>query len=217
MSLVFTFGGVAVDDIVRAYAVLIASAVFFGALGLFLSALVRRTGAATILSYLAVLAVTLASLFVFAFWGAMVDYQPGATLSGRDPIAALTKRPPEALVWLDPAMAVADLTCSTGTGDLASYSCAVTTWVTNTPYFGQASYSSKETVPPSNVGLDDRSAASPVTTQVNPFGVPRDLLWPRIVATQLLVAVALTIGSVMLVSPTRPRLPRPRPRRMPRG
>lgn len=218
MSLVFTYGGVAVEDIVRAYVVLVASAVSFGALGLFLSALVRRTGAATILSYVAVLALTLASLFAFLFWGAMVNYQPGTTIGSRDPLAALGKRPPEALVWLDPALAVADLACSTSSGDLAYYSCAVTTYVTNTPYFGQPqTYLQTDVAPPllDGVGFDDEKREVAVTPVVNPYGVPRDLLWPRIVASQLFFAVILTIASVLLVAPTRPSLglpPAPRPR-----
>jgi ABC-type transport system involved in multi-copper enzyme maturation permease subunit len=208
MSLVFTFGGVSVDDIVRAYVVLVASAISFGAVGLFLSALVRRTGTATILSYVAVLAVTLASLFVFVFWGAMVDYKPGATV-GRDPIGALGKRPPEALVLLDPALAVADLACSTSSGELAYYSCALTTYVTNTPYFGQPqTYLNGDLAPIlDGVGFDDgtrrEAAIAPV---INPFGVPRDLIWPRIVASQLVFAFILTIGSILLVGPTRPSL-----------
>jgi ABC-type transport system involved in multi-copper enzyme maturation permease subunit len=208
MSLVFTFGGVSVDDIVRAYVVLVASAISFGAVGLFLSALVRRTGTATILSYVAVLAVTLASLFVFVFWGAMVDYKPGATV-GRDPIGALGKRPPEALVLLDPALAVADLACSTSSGELAYYSCALTTYVTNTPYFGQPqTYLNGDLAPIlDGVGFDDgtrrEAAIAPV---INPFGVPRDLIWPRIVASQLVFAFILTIGSILLVGPTPPSL-----------
>lgn len=226
MSLVFTFGGVAVDDIVRAYVVLVTTALAFGALGLFLSALVRRTGAATILSYLGVLTLTLASLFVFIFWGAMVNYQPGATTSGRNPIAALGRQPPEALVWLNPMVAVADLTCSTGSSALSLLGCGVATYVTNTPYFGQAqSYeggSLRFGVPGASAGADetifiavgdDRGAVqitadaqAAVAQPLNPFGVPRDLIWPRIAVAQIVTALILALASVALVSPTRPVL-----------
>jgi ABC-type transport system involved in multi-copper enzyme maturation permease subunit len=216
MSLVFTFGGVAVDDVVRAYVLLGATALAFGALGLFLSALVRRTGAATILSYLTVIGLTLASLFLFVFWGAMVGYNPGATVTGRDPIASLGRRPPEALVWLDPAIAVADLACATGNGRVAVYSCLAVTYVTNTPYFGQPVTTfpgalDKDLVS-GNAGVgvagpsvstgEGRVAAVPV----NPFGVPRDLIWPRIAASEGAFAVLLTLGSILLLSPTRGRL-----------
>jgi ABC-type transport system involved in multi-copper enzyme maturation permease subunit len=221
MSLVFTFGGVAVDDVARAYLLLVATAVLFGALGLFLSALVRRTGAATILSYLTVLGLTLASLFIFVFWGAMVAYQPGATITGRDPLASLGKRPPEALVWLDPAVAVADLACATGSGEIAYYSCLVTTYVTNTPYFGQPISAlegqGKFGIFPPNTVVDDGSGVvgggpsdQAGQVPVNPLGVPRDLIWPKIAASEAIVAFALTVGTILLLSPTRARLRIPR-------
>jgi ABC-type transport system involved in multi-copper enzyme maturation permease subunit len=216
MSLVFTFGGVAVDDVVRAYVLLIATAVAFGALGLFLSALVRRSGAATILSYLAVIGLTLASLFVFVFWGAMVGYNPGATVTGRDVLASLGRRPPEALVWLDPAVGVADLACATGSGRIAYYSCAVTTYVTNTPYFGQPvtlTPGLQKGVFPPNTGVDDSGSGAPTAPDdgiaqvvVNPFGVPRDLIWPRIAVSEFAFAGLLALGSILLLSPSRPRL-----------
>lgn len=217
MSLVFTFGGVAVDDVVRAYLLLIATALGLGALGLFVSAVVGRTQVATILSYVAVLALTLASVFLFAFWAAMVNYQAGATPPTRDPIASLARRPPEALVWLNPGVAVADIVCGTGSGELGRYSCAFTTFLTNTPYFGQPVQTFSE---PAFGGFadDGRQKREAVPAQqVNPFGVPRDLIWPKIALSEAVFALLLTIGSILLVSPTRavtlPRLPRPsRPR-----
>lgn len=221
MSFVFTFGGVAVDDVVRAYILLIATALGLGALGLFLSALVRRTGAATILAYLTVLGLTVASLFVFLFWASTVQYQPGATLAGRDPLESLRRRPPEVLVWLNPTVGVADLICGTGSGGLAVVGCAVTTYVTNTPYFGEPSSPTFERggAVVEGDGVLRRGDERPVLVaqQVNPFGVPRDLIWPKIALSEAVFALLLTIGSILLVSPTRavtlPRLPRPsRPR-----
>ena len=50
VALVFTFGGVGPDDVVRAYVVLLVTAFAFGAIGLFVSALVRRTQAATVIN-----------------------------------------------------------------------------------------------------------------------------------------------------------------------
>lgn len=237
MSLVFTFGGVAVEDVVRAYLVLVTAALALGALGIFFSALVRRTQMATILTYLTVLALTLASVFVFAFWAALVNYQQGATTGGRDPIESLRKRPPEALVWLNPAVAVADIVCGTSSGELAVRSCAFTTFLADRPYFGQTVNGidlGRGVVTDASIrvegtdglrggfDLDGKADAVPVEPQVNPFGVPRDLLWPQIAIGQVVFAVLLTIGSIVLVSPTRtlslPRLPRglllrPRPGR----
>jgi len=228
MSFVFTFGGVAVDDVVRAYVLLIATALGLGALGLFMSALIRRSGAATILTYLTVLGLTVASLFVFVFWAAAVNYQPGATLTGSNAIESLRKRPPEALVWLNPTVGVADLMCSTGSGNLAFVGCAVTTYVTNTPYFGQPSTRIEEgdvsapTMPFGGFGqkgapgiaADLPAQEAPTIQPVNPFGVPRDLIWPRIALSEGIFAVLLTLGAIFLVSPARSGLRLPmRPRR----
>ena len=224
MSFVFTFGGVAVEDVARAYALLIATALGLGALGLFMSALVRRTGAATILSYLTVLGLTAASLFVFAFWASAVNYQPGATLTGSNPIESLRKRPPEALVWLNPSVGVADLMCSTGSGDLAFIGCAVATYVTNTPYFGQPNVRLDEggSAPPfgglggkgvPGVAIDLPAREAAIAEPISPFGVPRDLIWPRIALSQGIVAVLLTLGSILLLSAGRPGLRLPTPSR----
>ena len=244
MSLVFTFGGISPDDVVRAYAVLVATAIGLGALGLFFSALVRRTQVATVLTYLVTLGLTLGSLFVFVFWGAMVNYQPGASRSDRNIIDSLGRRPPEALVWLNPTAAVADVICGTGgTGDLPYYACGVTTVLTNQPFFGAVqTRDGTEVAPPQPGGalLDDSAVAvevrravdptgggpilvlpadvraEPVQPQVNPFGVPRDKLWPRIVLSEIGLAVVLPLLSVLLVSParlSRPRLPGPTFRR----
>ena len=218
MSFVFTFGGVGVDDVVRAYALLIATALGLGALGLFLSALVQRTGAATILSYLIVIGLTVGSLFVFLSWASLVNYQPGATVTGPNPVEALRRRPPEALVWLNPTVGVADLVCSTSSGDLAFLGCAVATYVTNTPYFGQPNQASPADlkgggIPVTISGSDGTSVgfgSAPadstvgVIAPVNPFGVPRDLVWPRIALGEVGFAVILTLASIVLVSPTRP-------------
>lgn len=267
MSLVFTFGGISPDDVVRAYLVLAASAIGLGATGLFFSALVRRTQVATVISYLVTLALTLGSFFLFIFWGVMVGYQPGAVTSTRNPLDALTKRPPEALVWLNPAAAVGDVVCGTGAGDLALLSCGITTILTNQPFFGAVDVPTRlAPVPgpaPAPLGVNDdgtaevviggpvlRGGAAPgggtqigkvvvvsgpapggvstevfpedvaaeavVQQQVNPFGVPRDRLWPRVVASELVLALVLTLVSVLLVSParlSRPRLPGPTFRR----
>jgi ABC-2 type transport system permease protein len=66
-SIVFVYGGVAPEDLVRAYVVLIIDAIGLGCIGLFCSALLRRTLAATVASYFIVLALTLGSLFVWVF------------------------------------------------------------------------------------------------------------------------------------------------------
>ena len=71
LALVFTFGGVGPDDVVRAYVVLLVTALAFGAVGLFVSALVKRTQAATVINLVAVISLTAGTAFIFIFWSAM--------------------------------------------------------------------------------------------------------------------------------------------------
>jgi len=74
-AVVFVFGGVGPEDIVRGYLYVLALAIGLGALGLFFSAVARRTQAATILTYFTVLALTFGTAFVWVFWSAMVSSQ----------------------------------------------------------------------------------------------------------------------------------------------
>ena len=106
VALVFTFGGVSPDDVVRAYVVLLATAFAFGAIGLFVSALVTRTQAATVINLVAVIVLTAGTAFIFVFWTAMtgnsrVPPRPAGP-AARTRSQSLTRRPPEALMWLEP-------------------------------------------------------------------------------------------------------------------
>ena len=66
-AVVFLFGGVGPDDLIRAYVLLVCFAVGFGAIGLFISALVKRTQVATVLTYLTILALTAGTWVVWYF------------------------------------------------------------------------------------------------------------------------------------------------------
>lgn len=123
-AMVFMFGGVGPEDVVRGYLVLLVTAIGLGSVGVFFSALVRRTQAATVLTYVTVLALTLGSTFVFIFWGVMTSWQPGggqAVDQFGNPIRAsgplgLDRRPPEALLWFNPFVADVDVICGTESG-----------------------------------------------------------------------------------------------------
>ena len=85
-AIVFVFGGVAPDDVVRGYIVLIVTALGFGAFGLFCSSLVKRTQAATAIALFGVLAISMGTLFVIAFWNSLatpVAVRDGARSRGR--------------------------------------------------------------------------------------------------------------------------------------
>jgi ABC-type transport system involved in multi-copper enzyme maturation permease subunit len=192
VALVFTFGGVSPDDVVRAYVVLLATAFAFGAMGVFVSALVRRTQAATVINLVAVIFLTAGTAFIFIFWTAMAGnsgFLPDQQVRLENPVQALTRRPPEGLMWLDPFVAQLDVMCGTETG--FGGTCQVIAGVTN------------------------QNAAFQGDVQ-GEFGVKRDSYWPRSVAAMVIVALILIVLSVQLVSPTRRwRLRVPRPRRRP--
>ncbi|MCU0483475.1 MAG: ABC transporter permease, partial [Chloroflexi bacterium] len=152
-AIVFVFGGVAPEDIARGYAYVLSLAVGLGALGLFFSAATRRTQAATILAYITVLVITIGTGVGWLFWQAMAaqpaSQEPPIVFKGVDdgpvnvagdgsitivpgvfPAASGTlPGPPEALVWLNPLVAVADIVCGTDT-DSYSIACSIVAGIT---------------------------------------------------------------------------------------
>ena len=193
VALVFTFGGVGPDDIVKAYAVLLATAFAYGAIGLFVSALVRRTQAATVINLVTVIALTAGTAFIFVFWNVMTGSSgvlPDQPVVDDSVAGSLTRRPPEALMWFNPFVAQVDVMCGTETG--FGTSCQIIGGITN-----------------------DTSFVAGVSNQ---FGVAKDTYWPVSIAAMVLTAFVLIVLSVQLVSPTRRwRIHLPRPRRRAAG
>jgi len=199
-AIVFVFGGVSPDDVVRGYAVLLSTALGLGAVGLFFSALMRRTQAATIATYFGVMAVTLGSFYVFYFWNTMA----GGGLNGQG-IGPLKGRPPEALLYLNPYFAQADVVCGVenGFGDW----CGRVAFISDKPIFG-GGFTSPQ--PASGFGNGNSSDSDRFVVQpgfgdvaIQPFGVVRDSFWPKSAAAWLILAVVLVVASVQLVTPTR--------------
>ena len=230
-ALVFLFGGVAPDDVIRGYVVLAATAVGFGSIGIFFSAVTRRTGASTGLTLVATLVLVIGSVFVWIFLA-----QTGQT----NERTGLRPRPPEAILYLNPFIAQADVACGTepGYGGSCSF------------IDGFLDVGGPVLVPPvepgiprdqpgvgggfdgdvGGVGFDDVSSVEifirdgkPIVNRVDPRGIggesdvvaltiagTRDRFWPKTVVSLLLLATVLTLASVQFVSPTRrwrPRLP----------
>jgi ABC-type transport system involved in multi-copper enzyme maturation permease subunit len=148
-AVVFVFGGVAPEDILRGYLVLLVTAIGFGSLGIFFSSITRRTQSATFLTYLAVLALTVGTGFTWFFWNQMTSQPvtqvmpieplevpaPGGALDGSGTSSATAQptiaRPPEALLWLNPVVAAVDVVCGI---DVNPYSttCQVIAGITGT-------------------------------------------------------------------------------------
>jgi ABC-type transport system involved in multi-copper enzyme maturation permease subunit len=197
-ALVFTFGGVSPDDVVRAYVVLLVMTVAFGAIGLFVSSFVRRTPAATVITFAVVGTLTLGTFFVHDVWSGLAGSTPLFLFRTTDGRAAFADkdgfgagaRPPEALLYLNPFVAQLDVACGTETG--FGVSCQMISEVT-----------------------DDGGAL--FDGGVGQFGMTRDSFWPRSLVAVAVVALLLIVLTVQLVSPTRRwRLRRPR-RRRPEG
>jgi ABC-type transport system involved in multi-copper enzyme maturation permease subunit len=224
-SIVFTFGGVGPDDLVRGYVFLFALAFGTGAIALFFSALLRRTQPATVMSYLTVLAVTLGATVVYVFWFTMArDPNPrGGFFDERQ----ANRTPPEAVLWFNPFVADADVICGTSTG--FDPTCGVIAQITGDSRFatlvGGASDTTQRVVvdcpgnapcpvPPDvaakmagggvvqggGVLQGDSTAVAP---DLSLLDTPRDRFWPRSAAAFVGVGALLTLLASQLVSPTR--------------
>lgn len=90
-SIIFLFGGVVLRDVVQAIGFMVVVAITYGTIGVFFSALTRRTAWATVLSYVAVLILTFGTLFM---WGVL-------TAVGRGRYA------PVGILYLNPLTAMA--------------------------------------------------------------------------------------------------------------
>jgi uncharacterized RDD family membrane protein YckC/ABC-type transport system involved in multi-copper enzyme maturation permease subunit len=197
-SLVFVFGAVGPDDLVRGYVVLFALAFGMGALGLFISALVKRTQTATVVTFVVVLVLVIGTVGLHQFW--MVATQPRQTNVFGNPLTNRPGKAPEAVLWMNPLVADLDLICTTAPGAYHP-ACSYMSTVTGKPYFGNQFQ---------NQGFDDFGGrfGGPVAvpaggTNATSIGFPRDTFWPKSAITFVLIGVLLTLVSAQLVSPTR--------------
>jgi ABC-2 type transport system permease protein len=103
-SVVLLFGGVGTADVVRVLVVLALTALTGSVLGLFCSALTRRTFSATLLCYALLVAIVGGTLFAANVWSVMHALQPAPPVYGvANPLTAMASalgqtRPPEAAV-----------------------------------------------------------------------------------------------------------------------
>jgi hypothetical protein len=100
------YGGATVDDIVRQQLVLLVTAVGFGSIGLFFSALIKRTQAATVLTYCTMLALTIGTALIFIFWTVM-------NTNASDNRFGVPRPAPEQILWVNPGLAMFDVIAAT--------------------------------------------------------------------------------------------------------
>lgn len=227
-ALVFVFGGVAPDDVVRGYVVLFATVIGLGSIGIFFSALTRRTGASTGLTMVVTLALVLGSQYLYDFLSTTAD-------TGSN---GLRRQPSEMILYLNPFVAQADVACGTQDGGFGGTCDSLSTILgPGNPLFPTTPLIDPSKpivgggilrgVAPMPGGLDAEAVAPrPDVLIFLGNGVAagdarevataallsslRDRFWPKTVVSFLLLAAILTTLSVQFVSPTRRWRPRPR-------
>jgi ABC-type transport system involved in multi-copper enzyme maturation permease subunit len=102
-AIVFVYGGVAPDDLLSGYLVLVVTALGFGSFGLFCSSLVKRTQAASAITIFGVLGLSIGTLFIIVFWQALALTPDGR---GTGPIKGPAPAP---IVFLNPFLAQVDV------------------------------------------------------------------------------------------------------------
>jgi ABC-type transport system involved in multi-copper enzyme maturation permease subunit len=220
MAVVFVFGGVGPEDVVRGYIVLIVTALGLGSFGLLCSSLVKRTTASTAITIFGVLAITIGTVFLLAFWQAMGSFDA----NGNRRPGPLGIRTPTPIAWVNPFMAQADVLCGTESTFGGGWCTIVNGLV---PTTDGVIFTDGGAVPlpaPMPVAIPEKGAFGaegggvvveqgvgvfvgerPVNdiAPAEPFGVRRDTLWTRTVALWLGLSAIFLLISVQAVSPTR--------------
>jgi ABC-2 type transport system permease protein len=228
MAVVFVFGGVGPEDVLRGYIVLVVTALGLGSFGLLCSSIVKRTTASTAITIFGVLAVTIGTVFLLIFWQAMGSFDPNGV---RRP-GPLGIRTPTPLAWINPFIAQADVLCGTESSFGGGWCSMVNGLV---PSNDGIIFTDGGAVPmpapmpvveekgfaePGVVVIDDGVArdmpVNDVVDPTQPFGPQRDTLWTKSVAMWLVLSALFIFLSVQAVSPTR-RWHVRRPRRTPKS
>ena len=218
MAVVFVYGGVGPEDVLRGYIVLVATALGLGSFGLLCSTLVKRTTAATAITIFGVLAVTIGTIFVLGFWQAIGRFDENGNRQGLFGI-----RSPVILAYLNPFVAQADVMCGTESTFGGGWCQVVSGLVPSNDGIifveepvpmpmpavmpdkgvvdGDFEAIQRNAALEAGVDVPVRVAIDPA--QVQPFDVQRDFLWPKSVVTWLILSVVFLLLSVQAVSPTR--------------
>jgi ABC-type transport system involved in multi-copper enzyme maturation permease subunit len=209
-AVVFTFGAVGPEDIARAYVLLFAVAFGTGAIALFWSALLKRTQAATVVTYLTVLAFTLGATVIYIFWFAMAQQaRPGLF----DEQAAGGRNPPEAVMWMNPFIADLDLICGTSVSGYDP-TCEMVKLVTGRSLLTGGGVVAQDVAVAGPCPADARCRdagviggdVKPIADDlqpIDPFETQRDSYWPRSAIAFVAVGVLLTLLASRLVGPSR--------------
>jgi ABC-type transport system involved in multi-copper enzyme maturation permease subunit len=186
-AIVLMYGGASVDDIVRQQLVLLATALVLGAIGLFFSALLKRTQAATVLTYISVLVLTLGTTMLFIFWTVVANQTEDGFGIGPP------QRAPEQLMYVNPGIAMLDVVANTEPGGFGGISSLLAQLRGDAVAF--------------NGGIADclGDVCPPVDEFGNPVGnnanAASGYWWPRVSITFVILAALLTFAATRLVVP----------------
>jgi len=192
-AIVLMYGGATVGDIVRQQVVLLAVALGLGAVGLFYSALLKRTQAATVLTYITVLALTLGTAAIFTFWTIFANQDNGGfgIVQG--------ERAPEQLLYVNPGVAMLDVISNTESDPFGGLTRLL------------AEMRGEAIDLPFEPGIDGGGAVECDALGCRPVGgvdAPAEVAgaatgywWTRVSLTFVGLAIILTIASMRLVVP----------------
>ena len=189
-AIVLMYGGASVDDIVRQQIVLLATALMLGAIGLFFSALLKRTQAATVLTYITVLALALGTAMLFIFWTVVANQTEDGGLR-----PGVTQRAPEQLLYVNPGVAMLDVVANTEPGGFGG----ISGMLAELRGDGRNAFQGGRNV----------ECMGNVCREVDGFGnvieggevSASGYWWPRITITYVVLAGLLTLASMRLVVP----------------
>ncbi len=211
MAVVFVYGGIAPEDVVRGYIVLVATALGLGSFGLMCSSLVKRTTAATAITIFGVLAMTIGTAFILIFWTAMGSFDANGNRTG-GPFGIQTPAP---LAYVNPFIAQADVMCETEASFGGTW-CSIVQGIVPTaggfPVLDGRDVPIAVPAPQPGVGLAEGGVVfdtgggitRPDDVVPQPLlPVARDALWTKSVITWLILSVVFLGLSIQFVSPTR--------------
>ncbi|HET7521220.1 MAG TPA: ABC transporter permease subunit [Candidatus Limnocylindria bacterium] len=206
-AMVLMYGGASVDDILRQQVVLFTSAIGCGVVGLFYSALIKRTQTATVLTYATLIALGIGTLLLFRLWTSLLTNDPRNTFGE-------VRRAPEWILYANPAVAMTEVLANTEL-EYGDFSELLDTLRARSGVFPGVPVEG-----PGN-GIDDGPFFPPVAPPDRPADQAPELVsdhfWPRISITVTGIALLLTLLSTRLLGPVgrRPWAIRRRP--APRG
>jgi ABC-type transport system involved in multi-copper enzyme maturation permease subunit len=186
-AIVLMYGGASVEDIVRQQAVLLATALALGAIGLFYSALIKRTQAATVLTYITVLGMTIGTTMLFIFWSVVINQNEQGGFNAGQP-----ERAPEQIMYINPMVGMLDVVANTEPGGFGGINQMLAQLRGETQNFG-----------------GDVVCEGDLCRPIDQFGNPVDDVietgsgywWPRVAITFVVAAFLLTLAATRFVVP----------------